>query len=89
MATNEKKCDACGRLLTVQSTGTSLIGMQIEIRSMVSSVGTELKKLVAPYEINRQYNVCFPCLLKSLGIKPKGTSEIHGSEKTQMQTTWT
>ena len=66
------KCDACGRNCTDKK-GVSTFGLAISVKdtSLGISVGKSfLKKLLHPYEINRVYNVCFACLLRSMGIKP-------------------
>ena len=67
-------CDVCGRNLTGPD-GARLSGLVFTV-----SVGGDVPEdqanwfaeLVRPYEIGREYNVCVPCYLGALGVKPCG-----------------
>lgn len=71
---NRPECDACGRYLRQANGETVLIGMQISV-IVDEKLDDETKgwytDQMYPYEVNREYSICFPCWLKSLGIKPE------------------
>lgn len=63
------ECDVCGRDLTLKSGGT-LIGIEIEVSCLEEVAYASYTKAMKPYELDKKYRICFPCWLKSLGIKP-------------------
>lgn len=70
---NRPECDACGRYLCLAIGETVLVGMRISV-IIDEKLDNEIKgwytDQMYPYEVNREYNICFPCWLTSLGIKP-------------------
>ncbi len=64
-------CDACGRSMELSS-GANVVGVNIELNWKDSDEISreEFAEFFSPYEIGKNYNVCFPCWMKSLGIKP-------------------
>lgn len=68
--TNEpekKLCDVCSRNLIIDEKGTSYSGMELRFSLDVADVD---KVDIFPYKINKQYRICYPCLLSKLGVKP-------------------
>ena len=66
-----KTCDVCGRSLEVGDIPT-LVGLQILVKHDMLSMpqGQTMAEAMSPYKVGKEYNVCFPCWLKSLGVKP-------------------
>ena len=66
-----KTCDVCGKSLTVGNI-PELVGIQILVKDESYSYEqrTALIDAMLPYKACKEYNVCFPCWFKSLGIKP-------------------
>lgn len=64
-------CDVCGKSLKVGNI-EKLVGMQISVNdTSYTLVQREaLLKALLPYRPCKEYNVCFPCLLKTLNVKP-------------------
>lgn len=54
------KCNVCSKELTRDS--ETIIGIQIK------GEGSNLEESFAPYPV-AEYNICFGCWLKSLGVK--------------------
>ena len=67
-----KTCDVCGRQLMVVGGKQSLTGIQILVKddSYTYEQRQALIDAMHPYKAVKEYNVCFPCWLKSLGVKP-------------------
>ena len=68
------KCDVCGKSLEYINADGSTCSVQgmnisIQISDGIMKAG-EAERIMYPYEPNREYIVCYPCWLKSLGIKP-------------------
>ena len=68
------KCDVCGKSLEYINADGSTCSVQgmnisIQISNGIMKAG-EAERIMYPYEPNRGYIVCYPCWLKSLGIKP-------------------
>ena len=66
-------CDACGKNMTMPDGGMSIIGVQINIGTSEAMDESSLQWLIeqmAPFEVNRNYAICFPCWLRSLGVCP-------------------
>jgi len=55
-----------------------LIGLSITVTTVTTilkpeitpEVRRELIRQIFPYHLDKTYNICFPCWLKSLGVKP-------------------
>lgn len=71
MAAKEALCDSCGRTLFCDIFGAEaiLVGAQVTVTSTPENEA-KVKEAMSPYEINKEYKVCFPCLLSALGIRP-------------------
>lgn len=66
-------CDVCGKDMTMPNKETTLIGIQI--RLVVGETADESTRRwyaeqIAPFELDRNYCICFPCWLRSLGVCP-------------------
>jgi hypothetical protein len=63
-------CDACRKSLEIGN-AYQLVGMKIVVNDDFADTKTKkaLIEAMLPYRC-REYNICFPCLLKSLGVKP-------------------
>jgi hypothetical protein len=70
-------CDVCGKDMTYHqeqnetlgwSGETSYIGVQISVSSEIPEMKEFFQKQLGPYELNKQYNICYECWLKSLGV---------------------
>ncbi len=59
------KCDVCDRNLTDQY-GISIVGISIQISNFIAE-----EKRVEKLFGKKEFNVCYVCLLKSLGVKEK------------------
>lgn len=62
-------CSACGRSLEVDGMG-KFIGVCITLECKDEANRAALEHAMQPYSLDTTYSVCFPCWLKSLGIKP-------------------
>jgi len=67
------RCDACGKNMTTPNGEVYFCGVQIEV--LIDDDMDEPSKQwydeqMKPYQVNRQYHVCFPCWLRSLGVRP-------------------
>jgi len=68
-------CDVCGRNLVLPN-GVEIVGTLISLDMQKDSPFTkECEAMMSPYEPGREYKICFPCMLKSLGVKP-ATPEV-------------
>jgi len=56
------KCDVCKREFDI-------IAIRVSVCPSDSLKG-RFEKQMFPYKINKEYNICYPCYFKSLGIKP-------------------
>lgn len=65
-------CDVCGKSI-VEPDGTEFVGISIILSGNFSE--EFIKQQLGPYAANRQYKVCFECLLRNLGVKPD-TEEV-------------
>ena len=67
-----KTCDSCGKILEKKESGLSSTAIPIYVRTAGCSeeVAAHLQEQLGPYEINRIYQVCWECQLRSLGVKP-------------------
>lgn len=66
-------CDACGRNMAMPGSEASLIGIQMEVIVLETEDEPTRQwyvKQIAPLEVNRKYRICFPCWLRSLGVRP-------------------
>lgn len=62
-------CDVCGRSMTTKD-GTTLIGVSISLGYEGNSKWKrKVKKIYPEIDLNKSYNICYVCWLKSLGIK--------------------
>jgi hypothetical protein len=64
-------CDACGKNMMDENRATS------EAMTVIVHDGAEsdterrfLQHQLGPYQMERKYEVCWECWLKSLGVKP-------------------
>lgn len=64
------KCSACGK--EVESNGKSFIGITIKITYEDNKEFPIefIQKQMGKYKVNKQYNICWECWLKSMGVKP-------------------
>lgn len=65
-------CDTCGQALEIGNLG-KLVGMQISVTDTSGKQSEQreaLVKAMSPYHPYKEYNVCFPCLLRALNVKP-------------------
>ena len=62
-------CDVCGNEFPgdLDTMGVS-IGMMT--RHQDPAFNAAVARYMEPYKTNRIYQICFPCWLKSLGVKP-------------------
>ena len=71
------RCDACGKDME------GFYGVEVGLNASKSPHCVETcQKQVGPYEINREYKICFECMLRAYGVKPKG-EVAKASEATQ------
>jgi len=74
MTQDKEYCSVCGRLLELSDKSEMVVkGLQIEItttKTTDKNIKKELIEYMKPYSTNKKYSVCFPCWLKSLGVKP-------------------
>ena len=72
MTQENNKCDVCGKSVMVGVTAV------IEVATVLKSEDCKdketiiklLKNYLKPYKLDKRYCVCYPCWLKSMGIKP-------------------
>jgi len=64
------KCDVCSK--EMEEDGASLIGISSTFSAETfDTFSVEFtQRQLGKYEINKTYNVCWECWLKSLGVKP-------------------
>lgn len=65
-------CDTCGKNMTMPN-GVSFSGIQIRVGIGGATDGPDRQwyaEQMAPFELDRTYNICFPCWLHSLGVRP-------------------
>jgi len=62
-------CDACGKLRTDPECGTWL-ALTVEVSVDNPIYWNFAQRMMGPYDLNRRYNICWECYLRSLGIKP-------------------
>jgi len=62
-------CDACDKNMRNMETGTTFVGMSIQTYSSPTEI-EYLSQQLGPYKVDKTYNICLECLLKSLGVKP-------------------
>ena len=63
-------CDACNKEFNSKYTAVGIC-ISSDTTDNFNAVNVEeLQKQFAPYELNKSYNVCYACWLKSLGVKP-------------------
>lgn len=66
-------CDACGKNMTMSNKETTLVGIQIRLvagEAADESTRRWYAEQIAPFELNREYTICFPCWPHSLGVRP-------------------
>jgi len=70
-------CNVCRRDLSLGEGKPYLNGLSLRVDTDgVSEEGDEaLEEMVKPYSVNKEYNVCYPCWLRSLGIPPDNPPE--------------
>lgn len=81
-------CDVCGDNLTVENVGEllhgnpdtedlinvgTMIGIQITVEGVNHPVATKMKEIFGKTD----FSVCHCCWLKSLGVKPVGSTELQ------------
>lgn len=82
MESKRIKCDACGKNLTMEGenkeeVGPSVIMFSLEARSKNEKEAIFMKEFMGPYDINRAYNICGECVLKTFGVKPYNTDSLR------------
>lgn len=75
------KCDVCLKEMT-SPTGETVIGISLSLYSKANDIEYNdfLKKQFGKYELDRSYNVCGECWLKSLGIRPPKEKEMDETD---------
>ena len=65
------KCDVCGKEMWDDKLRTALVGIRILL--LPNEKYREFyQKQIGKYEVDKEYNICYECWLKSLGVEPKG-----------------
>ena len=68
-----KNCSVCSKEVEMKNKPFSVIGVRI-ITVIDGSLSKEevefLNKQFGVYDINKEYNICYECWLRSLGVKP-------------------
>jgi hypothetical protein len=76
-------CDVCGKNMTYRHLGTTTgelaykdtthtaTGMQVIMRCNDNSLKEFYQKQLGPYKLDKQYNICYECLLRRLGVVVK------------------
>ena len=66
-------CDVCGREFPERSALVAL-SMEVSIQNaegMLPENDVEIwATQLAPYQVGKQYSVCYPCFFRKLGVKP-------------------
>lgn len=70
-------CDACSKVIdrlpeeteATKETWTSP-GLRVVINGGGEAADAYMKRQMGPYQLNREYNVCWECWLKAMGVKP-------------------
>lgn len=73
---NDVYCDVCGKDMTYhypetqehKGTVRTLIGMNIVVHRDHDHLTEFCQKQLGPYELGKQYNICYECVLKALGV---------------------
>ena len=73
-------CDVCEKDMVDPETGTIMAGIKLTTGPINSFTSKEvLSKQLGPYWIpgqdHAEFNICWECWLKSLGVKPKENNE--------------
>jgi len=64
-------CSACGKDMTDPETGNSMTGCGFKLRIVDTTFPVDfVQKQMGEFVIDKEYNVCFECWLKSVGFKP-------------------
>lgn len=64
-------CDVCGNSVTMLD-GKTVFAVSIVVNNTDSEISEFLAGQLFPYELDRDYRVCWACYLRSLGIIPDG-----------------
>lgn len=71
-----KKCNICGKELSFKDkdkTYRTIIGMQATMtpdKKLSKKIIVFMQKQAGKYKLGKEYNVCWECWLKSMGVKP-------------------
>ena len=79
------KCDACGKELVVVGDNDATIRFVAVSINVSTDAKDELLTKAArislgEYQLNKEYNICYECWLKSLGVKPPERSAPEGMD---------
>ena len=72
-------CNSCGKNMTTPDEETSFIGVKIEVildDCLDEATKEWYIKQMKPFQVNRQYHVCFPCWLRGLGVQAETSDGI-------------
>lgn len=69
---NEKDiCDACGSNMYDSQHKSALVGFELKFGDMAEPPHNESRRIMEMFGKN-EFKICFPCWIKSLGVKPSG-----------------
>ncbi len=66
-------CNVCGKNLTDPDDGMSLAAMVFSVittNETTDKKATFMAEQMAPFLLNTDYYICYPCLFNSWGVKP-------------------
>ena len=64
------RCDVCAKEMTSPS-GETLIGMTLTVTALPPTDRSWIQKQLGRFKVNTTYNICWECLLLSLGVRVK------------------
>ena len=74
--TKPTRCNACGRVIscTDKNGVTTNLWAVMGVKTVGQGMSAELRKFtkeaMRPYKVNKEYYICWPCALKTFGVKP-------------------
>jgi len=63
-------CDSCGKNMMSMELGYACIGASIKVSCLLGAEVPFMQLQLGSYKLDKTYNVCWECYLKSLGVKP-------------------
>ncbi len=78
----EVKCGCCGKSMYNKDNGINLIGMSVRLnkvnkdldvnkgkeQNVIDNENAFLKKQLGLFELDKEYSICFECLVRNLGV---------------------